>query len=84
VVVEGDKDKPAEQKPKSDSLFACLRLKENRGEASDTGIKVMSEEEEEDLAYQEMYDLNPWTDEELARDPIKNYTFIGEKKQSKI
>lgn len=84
MVVEDDKDKLAQQQ-KPGSLFACLRSKENGGEATNAnGMKVMSEEEEEDLAYQEMYDLSPWTDEELAREPIKNYTFIGEKKQSKI
>jgi hypothetical protein len=44
----------------------------------------MNDEEEDDLAYQEEYDLKPWTEKELAREPIKVYTHMGEKKHSKI
>lgn len=71
VVVEGDKDKPAKEKPDSDSLFACLRSKEcdsrslvvpsNSASGSEVDEDTNSEEADD-------FDLTPWTDDELARD----------------
>ncbi|KAI8979645.1 ATP-NAD kinase-like domain-containing protein [Mycotypha africana] len=78
VVVEGDKDKPVEAKMKSDSLFACLRPKENssKGEnKQEISMQQTKEEnsiEEEDGEFEEdeMIDLIPWTTEELDRENV--------------
>jgi hypothetical protein len=71
-VVEGEREKP-----KLDNSFACLRTKENGSLPND----VIAEDQEDDTVSQkEEYDLNPWTDEELARDPIRGYTHIGDSK----
>ncbi|KAF1797870.1 ATP-NAD kinase-like domain-containing protein [Mucor lusitanicus] len=82
VVVEGDNDEPAKEKPDSDSLFACLRSKEG-GSGKDSKSPVVpsisvsgSEDGGEDAASEEAddFDLIPWTDDELTRDvsPVLN------------
>lgn len=76
VVVEGDNDKPAQEKPDSDSLFACLRSKENGSSKDNKGPAVpsisgsSSEDGGEDTNSEEAddFDLIPWTDDELTRE----------------
>lgn len=81
VVVESDNDNPA--KAKSDNMFACIGAKE----ADNDEVKIDdigSKDDQHDNGSQDCHELNPWTDEELVRDPIKGYTFTSGKKESKI
>lgn len=68
VMVEGDKQEE-HQKHKSDNLFACLRSQETNVPPS-LSPTAAREEDEDESDPAEDYDLNPWTEEELARDPM--------------
>lgn len=67
VVVEGDN---VEQEPNSDSLFACIRPNsDNKQTASKVQFKDQEEEDEgKTYASVNVFDLLPWTDEELKRE----------------
>jgi hypothetical protein len=76
LIVEGEANKQVEDKPRSDKLFACLRSK-------DTASEESTNEDDEDSAPLNDFDLEPWTDKELERDPVKSVSFLGDTK-SKI
>lgn len=88
VVVEGDNDKPAEEKPDSDSLFACFRSKENRNSKDVPVVPSASASsgEGEDLYSDDTddFDLIPWTDDELSRDAFNTFKSSSSKNKSKI
>lgn len=69
VMVEGDKQEEKPNSHKSDSLFACLRSQETNVPPSLSPTAARDEDEDESHPVED-YDLNPWTEEELARDPM--------------
>ncbi|KAI8641225.1 ATP-NAD kinase-like domain-containing protein [Parasitella parasitica] len=77
VVVEDDKDKTAQEKPASDSLFACLRSKEHEhGKDGSSVIPSASVNYSNDGDSSEEasdFDLIPWTDEELNMDAFSKF-----------
>lgn len=88
VVVEGNNDKPAEKKPDSDSLFACLRSKENgnnKDEPAITSINGSSDDDKDSYSDDsDDFDLIPWTDDELNRDAFNAFKPSSSKNKSKI
>ncbi|KAI9483579.1 MAG: ATP-NAD kinase-like domain-containing protein [Benjaminiella poitrasii] len=89
VVVEDDevKSMTEEDRKKSDSLFACLRPRNNgntpQNEDNNNSHEIRTMPEEEGL--EEVFDLVAWTDEELQREATVNETFtMNYENKSKI
>lgn len=75
VVVESDTNQPTATE--SNNRFACL----GPNEVDDVGLNDDLNQDTDSL---DDFELTPWTEEELTREPIKTFAFTNDKKESKI
>lgn len=82
VVVEGDD----EQEPDSENLFACIQQSNDSNQQTDQSnreIRTSSNQEQITNTSRNVFDLVPWTEEELKRDTLPKETRT-QKNTSKI